>query len=122
MDHEIVSSIDMWESEGGAITMAPPLLRGDPFQVDWAERIRPRVGAEFDRVERAFKAVAKQQAEPKRSRTEGIIAILEEKREEVMNHEDAGYFIRDWQEIHDQVRQMIRKDPRYDALKPRREL
>lgn len=122
MDHEIVSSIDVWEWEGGAIVMAPPFLRGDPFQVDWADRIRPQVKAEFDRVERAFRSVASQQAEPKRSRTDGIIAILREKREEVMSHDDAGYFIRDWQEIDDQVRQMIRKDPRYDALRPRREL
>jgi hypothetical protein len=98
--------------------MAPPFLRGNPFQVEWAGRIRPQVKAEFDRVAKAFQDVASQQAEPKRSRTEAIIAILEAKRDEVMSHDDAGYFIHDWQEIYDQVRRMIRKDPRYDALKP----
>ena len=38
--------------------------------------------------------------------TEAIIAILEEKRAEVMRREQAGYFIRYWQEISGQVRQM----------------
>jgi hypothetical protein len=31
----------------------------------------------------------------------------------------AGYFIHDWQEAGDQVRQMIVKDPRYGAVKTR---
>jgi len=30
---------------------------------------------------------------------------------------EAGYFIRDWQELTGQVRQLIRKDPRYQAIK-----
>lgn len=121
MDRELAGSIDVWESEGGAIAMAPPFLRGNPFQVDWAERIRPRVDAEFDRVARAFQSVASQQSDSKRASTEAIIAILEEKRREVMSHDDAGYFIRNWQEIDDQVRQMIREDPRYGVIKSRGE-
>jgi len=32
---------------------------------------------------------------------------------EVMEHQEAGYFIHDWQELRDQVRQMIMKDDRY---------
>ena len=37
-----------------------------------------------------------------------------------MRSERAGYFIHDWQEIGDQVRQMIFADPRYQAIKGRR--
>jgi hypothetical protein len=118
MDCEIVRSICVWETEGGAISTAPPSLRGNTGQVEWAERIKLQVNNEFDRVARAFHVVARNQSDSKRVGTEAIIAILEEKRSEVMNREDAGYFIHDWQEIHDQVRQMIRKDSRYQSLKP----
>jgi hypothetical protein len=48
--------------------------------------------------------------------TEAVIAILEDKRAEVMSREQAGYFIHDWQEISDQVRQMIFHDARYQAI------
>jgi hypothetical protein len=34
-----------------------------------------------------------------------------------MAHEEAGYFIHDWQEMRDQVRRMIMKDSRYKAIK-----
>jgi hypothetical protein len=34
----------------------------------------------------------------------------------------AGYFIRDWQNLNDQVRQMIAKDPQYQAIKAKRKL
>jgi hypothetical protein len=38
--------------------------------------------------------------------TEALIAILEDKRAEVMAKDQAAYFIREWQELRDQVRQM----------------
>jgi hypothetical protein len=34
-----------------------------------------------------------------------------------MSRKDAGYFIHDWQDIYDQVRQMIFHDPRYQAIR-----
>jgi hypothetical protein len=86
-------------------------MTGTPSQIEWAERIKPRVNAEFDRVENALKGAAANPAV-----LAGVIAILEEKREEVMNNERAGYFIRDWQEITDQVRRMIAQDPRHKAI------
>ena len=46
-----------------------------------------------------------------------MIAILEEKRAEVMSKPDAGYFINGWQELHDQVRKMMINDARYQAIK-----
>ena len=60
------------------------------------------------------------QAEPKREKTLTAIAILEEKRAEVMAQDEAGYFIREWQELRDQVRQMITQDSRYQAIRANR--
>ncbi len=92
------------------------MLTGTPSQVEWAERIQRRVNGEFDRVAASFRAIADKQSDEKRADTEAIISILEDKRAEVMSNEDAGYFIHDWQDIYDQVRQMIFHDPRYQAL------
>jgi hypothetical protein len=116
------NDVETWEDEGGAAfghagACAP--LDGSPAQVEWALRIRCRVNDEFDRVAAAFRSVAARQIESKRTDTEAIIAIVEEKRAEVMGRQQAGYFIHDWQEIGDQVRQMIFEDPRYQAIKSR---
>jgi hypothetical protein len=45
---------------------------------------------------------------------------LEKKRAEVMARDEAGYFIREWQELRDQVRQMIRQDARFRAIEVRK--
>ena len=49
-----------------------------------------------------------------------MIAILDDKRDEVMANSDAGYFIHFWQELSGRVRQLIAADPRYTALKAAR--
>lgn len=116
-------AIETWEGEGGAASGpagASAQLDGSPAQVEWALRIRRRVNDEFDRVAAAFRSVAARQTESKRTGTEAIIAIVEEKRAEVMGRQQAGYFIHDWQETGDQVRQMIFEDPRYQAIKSNR--
>jgi hypothetical protein len=95
-------------------------MTGTPSQIEWAERIKPRVNAEFDRVAKALTAAASNRGEQVRMDTQAVIAILEEKRAEVMARDQAGYFIRDWQELRDQVRQMIRQDARYQAIKARK--
>ena len=46
-----------------------------------------------------------------------MIAILEDKRAEVMANDRAGYFIHDWQELRGQVRELIAEDPRYRRSK-----
>ena len=92
-------------------------MTGTASQIDWAERIKPRVHAEFDRVANAFHGAARKQAEPDRSGTLAVIAILEEKRVEVMAQDQAGYFIREWQELKDQVRKLIAADSRYQTIK-----
>lgn len=114
----------VWEGEGGALNT--PLLSqlvplsGTANQVEWAQRIKRNVNAEFDRVAASFRAVAEKQFDGKRADTEAIIAILEEKRAAVMSKERAGYFIHDWQEMNDQVRRMIGDDARYKQIKARR--
>jgi hypothetical protein len=125
-------ALDEWETEGGAPaqsevgdcqaapTSVTHALTGTVNQIDWAERIRERVGQDFDRVASAMKSVASRQVEPDRTDTQALIAILGDKRADVMAKDQAGYFIRDWQEPGDQVRQMIVKDPRYGAIKTSR--
>lgn len=113
--------IEAWEGEGGAGLCLPGgsgvLMSGTPSQVEWAQRIRLAVNADFDRVAASFHEIAHKQNATRRGDTEAIIAILEDKRAEVMTERRAGYFIHEWQEIGDQVRQMIFDDARYQAIK-----
>ena len=76
-----------------------------------------KAGAEFDRVANALESAAARQTGRKQMDTRAVIAILEEKRAGVMARDEAGYFIQEWQELRDQVRQMIAKDVRYQAIK-----
>ena len=92
-------------------------MTGTVAQIEWAGRIKLLVNNEFDRVAACFQLIADKQNHNKRADTEAIIAILEEKRIEVMATENAGCFIRDWYEIDDQVRQMIGRDSRFQAIK-----
>jgi len=92
-------------------------MTGTVNQVEWAKQIRTRVSAEFDRVESALEEAATRQSDRDRMDTQAIITILQDKRTEVMAHQEAGYFIHDWQELRDQVRKMIKKDERYQAIK-----
>ena len=121
MNGSMARDIEAWEDEGG-VAPAPPgvpaaSMSGTRSQVEWAERIKRQVNAEFDRVAALFRSIARKQGDDKRADTEAVIAILEDKRAEVMNREQAGTFIHDWQEISGQVRQMIFHDARYQAIK-----
>ena len=114
------TQLEVWEGEGGAPEHSDwtrPYLRGTDDQVEWALRIRHQIHQEFDRVAAAFRVVAHRQMGRRRAETVAIIAILEEKRLEVMCNVEAGYFIRGWQEIGDQVRQLIFDDARYQEIK-----
>ena len=125
-----------WESEGGATTrlddfahLATPgfgpniaaklILVGTPNQIEWAEQIRGRVGKEFDRVGMIMNSVVAKQVGWDQTDTLRLVTILEEKRREVMANDRAGYFIHNWQELSDQVREMIVKDPRYGKIMAR---
>jgi len=114
--------LEAWEDEGGApapLGLSTGSMTGTASQVEWAEQIKRQANAEFDRVAASFRSAAGHQPAVKRARTEAVIAILEAKRVEVMSRQEAGYFIRDWQEISDQVRRMIGQDPGYQAIKTR---
>ena len=110
--------LSVWEGEGGAVSKRPwNALTGTVNQIEWAERIRLQVDAEFDRVARALRTAASKQIRQDRMDTQAMICILEEKRSEALANPKAGYFIHDWQELRDQVRKMIMKDDRYKAIK-----
>jgi hypothetical protein len=125
-----------WESEGGATIRlgvfphpampgfeptipAKTILVGTPNQIEWAEQIKDRVHKEFDRVGMMLRSVAAKQVGWDQTDTLKLVAILEEKRHDVMANDRAGYFIHDWQELSDQVREMIVKDPRYGEIMAR---
>jgi hypothetical protein len=124
MHESLNSDIEVWEGEGGAAGRPRGIgaisMSGTASQVEWALRIKGQVNAEFDRVAASFRSIGEKQSSSKRSDTAAILAILEDKRVEVLNRTQAGYFIHDWQEINDQVRQMIFNDARYQAIKSNR--
>jgi hypothetical protein len=113
------------KAEGGAAPNRSGIpavrLTGTAAQVEWAERIKRTVNDRFDRVAASFRLVAEREIDDKRAETEEIIAILEDKRAEVMSQQEAGYFIHDWQEIGDRVGKMIVHDPRYRAIRCNRD-
>ena len=90
---------------------------GSESQIEWAEKIKPLVSAEFDRVAETLEAVARRQSIADRLETRAVIAILEEKRLEVLGRNEAGYFIKNWQELTDQVQRLIRADSRFAAMR-----
>ena len=93
------------------------VLNGDADEIEWALLIRARVNAEFNRVVKVLERTAIKRSGQQRADTYVMIAIVEEKRAEVMSNQDAEYFIRDWHELHDQVRKMLNNDVRYQAIK-----
>jgi hypothetical protein len=133
MEHLATDVLEEWESEGGATCQldvsahlstpafgtniaANTILVGTPNQIEWAEQIKDRVHKEFDRVGTILKSVAAKQVGWDQTDTLKLIAILDEKYHHVMNNDKAGYFIHDWQELGNQVREMIVKDPRYGKI------
>ena len=106
--------IATWEDDGGSPARS---VTGTVNQIGWAEQIKIQVDAEFDRVRAALEAKASKQSGQRRADTLAMIAILEDKRAEVMANEHAGYFVHDWQELRGQVRELIVGDSRYKAIK-----
>lgn len=89
-------------------------MTGGGLQVEWAERIKITVAAEFDRFTRTFAQLADT------PETATIIAVAKELRESVLANDDAGFYIRNWQDLGDQVRIMVLKDPRVQAIRSRK--
>jgi hypothetical protein len=97
-------------------------MTGTETQIEWGAKLKLRVGTEFDRVSRVFQTVCDKQREPDRAETEAIIAMVGEMRSTVMANDDAGYYIREWQDLKNQVRDMVSQDQRYKAIRANREL
>ena len=136
MEDLTAADLGEWESEGGATIRlgvcshvataglvpeipAKTMLVGTPNQLEWAEKIKDCVHKEFDRVGMILKLAAEKQPGSYQNDTLELLAILEDKRHDVMAHDRAGYFIHDWQELSDQVREMIVNDPRYGEIMTR---
>jgi hypothetical protein len=98
------------------MNQANPLI-GTANQIELAEQLKARVGAEFDRVANALETTARRQDEANQIVTRAVIAILAEQRAQVMANDRAGYFIREWQDLDGRVRQMLANDSRYQVIK-----
>ena len=110
--------VGAWEDEGGSSApTAPAVLTGTHNQIAWAEQIRTRVDAEFERVRISLTSVAMRQSGQSRADTLVMIAILDDKHVAVMANSHAGYFIYNWQDVPGQVRELILGDPRYQTIK-----
>jgi len=100
----------------GIINEAKPLV-GTANQIELAEQLKAKVGAEFDRVANALETAARKQGEHGQIATRAVVAILAEQRARVMANDQAGYFIREWQDLDGRVRQRLAKDSRYQVIK-----
>jgi uncharacterized protein YheU (UPF0270 family) len=85
---------------------------GVPSSVDWWSPCDP--------VAKALQALAGMSAAQDRTDTQAVIVVLEEKRTEVRTKDQAGYLIRVWRELRNQVRKMMGQDSRYPAIKAKR--
>jgi len=92
-------------------------MTGTPNQIEWGQQIKASVAREFDRVANALKTASLRQAGQDLLNTTTAIEILEEARSTVMARQEAGYFIRDWQDLSGQVRELIARDPRHKAMR-----
>jgi len=95
-------------------------MNGNVDQVKKAEQIKERINAEFDRLARALESSAAKQTGQDRSDVEAVIVILEEKRDEVMAKGQADYFLNNWRELNNRVRELIVQDSRYLAINTRK--
>lgn len=111
------AEITRWEGEGGSLAREFAELTGSEAQIEWAVRLRRGVEAEFERVAAALRRVAAKQSPLRRAATYQMLQILEAKRIEVLSHERAGYYIKEWQEPGGHPRRMLLEDPRYEALR-----
>lgn len=110
-------TIAEWENDGGALGTVKLSLVGTENQIAWAEQVRANVDAEFDRVAKAPESVAARQTSLNQARTRLVSAILEDRHGAVMAIRDAGYCIKDWQDIRNQVRLLVTADARYKIAK-----
>ncbi len=83
----------------------------------WVRQLRIRINSEFDDVAAALQLVASRQQSKRRLETEAIVAILEDKRLEVMAMADKPELLYEWHHVGDQVRRLLFEDPRYKKIR-----
>lgn len=93
---------------------------GSADQVKQAELIKVRVNAEFDRIASALGTSAAKRTGQDQTDMETVIAILEEKRAEIMAKGQADYFINNWRGELGRIRELIAQDTRYRAINTRK--
>ena len=66
-------ALEAWEDDGGAVAASPRgaalSLSGTVAQLEWTERIKQQVDAEFDRVAASFRSIAGKQGSGKHATT-----------------------------------------------------
>src|SRR6185503_9840777 len=72
--------------EGGSMDWESHGLSGATHEIEWALRIRAQVNEEFNRVVRVLERTAIKRSGQQRADTYVMIAIVEEKRAEVMSN------------------------------------
>jgi hypothetical protein len=111
-------AISEWEDDGGlSARFEERRMIGTLSQIAWAVQIKSQVETEFDRVRKVLEYAMTKQSSKDVIDIQSIIRILEDKRTEVMENQQAGYFIHEWQELGNKVSRMIVEDPRYQAIK-----
>jgi hypothetical protein len=93
---------------------------GKTNQLKRAEQIKARINTEFDRIAKALTSSAAKQTGQDQADTEAVIVILEDKRTEIMEKDQASYFINNWRELNDEVREKIVQDQRYRDIDTQR--
>jgi hypothetical protein len=96
------------------------MMIGSVDQVKQAERIKVRVNAEFDRIATALGTSAAKKTGQDQTDMQAVIAILEEKRSEIMGKGQADYFIHNWRGELSRIRELIAQDTRYRAINTRK--
>ncbi len=76
-----------------------------------------QLDGEFDRLAASLRSIAARQQAKRRAETKAILAILEEKRAEVMREQQLRWDIHDGQSFGDQIRELILADARYQAIR-----
>jgi hypothetical protein len=104
----------------GRVAQEKNTMIGKINQAKQAEQVKVRINTEFDRIAKALASAAARQTGQERMDTEAVIIILEDKRTEVMAKSQASYFINNWRELSDEVREKIVQDPRYRDINTQR--
>lgn len=93
-----------------------PVTRTNTNHEDLDDPIKRQLDREFDRVTASLRSIAARQQRHRHADTVAIIALLEEKRAEVMREQPLRWGIHDRRSFGDQIREWVLADARYQAI------